>query len=78
MTGLEAAYRTVGSKGMPITVVWGDRDKTVSYELLRTTMEYVLPSATFAIIPNAGHSDMFAVSKHFATLTAALTTHFSP
>jgi len=73
---LEEAFLSVGRRTLPITVVWGDQDKTVNYEQQHTTMEYMLPSAKFVVVRGAGHQDLFGASKFNTQVKEAIEVHF--
>ena len=59
MGKLTLYYAELEQLGIPVHLVWGDRDKIVPYALHRKILR-ALPSATLHTIPNAGHGIAYA------------------
>lgn len=47
-------YEQIGRSGLPVLVVWGEDDKSVSYDAILQAMQ-AMPQAEYLQVPQAGH-----------------------
>jgi pimeloyl-ACP methyl ester carboxylesterase len=47
-------YEQVGESGLPVFVVWGEEDKSVSYEAILQALQ-AIPQAEYLQVSEAGH-----------------------